>query len=222
MTRIQILAATALVVVACPLSAQSAEPVAAAASTTAPVPVASTLPPIPAARQFMHWGEVESSYDESENSSSVSLTLPFDDTQRDVFIRRGEVRKAELSTGFVYDGKAMKALPDVVTMMLKVTRPTSVALKSDREGTGDIAIYVDGGVPIVVPGPLVSRNGIDFAANRPRNVEDTYIIVLSLSQYLRIVNGAQVDAQLHDLRLEFTGGPLEAMRDLASRLDVTP
>lgn len=219
MTRIQILAATALIVVATPLSGQA---VAAAGTATAPAPVASTLPPIPAARQFTHWGQIESSYDESENSSSVSLTLPFDDTQRDLFVRRGAVRKVELSTGFVYEGKEMKALPDVVTLVLKVTRPTDVALRSDREGTGDIAIYIDGGVPIVVPGPLVTRNGIDFSANRARNVEDTYVIVLSVAQYLRIVNGAQVDAQLHDLRLEFTGGPLEAMRDLASRLDVTP
>ena len=107
-------------------------------------------------------------------------------------------------------------------MMFKFTRPTDEALKSDRVGTGDIAIYVDGGVPIVVPGPLVSRNGVDITGNHARNVEDTYIVVLSLSQFLRIVNGAQVDAQLHELRMEFTGGPLEAMRDLASRLEITP
>jgi len=219
MTRIQILAAAALVVVAGPLSGQA---VATAGPATTVASVATPLPPIPAARQFTHWGQVESTYDDSENSSSVALTLPFDDTQRDLFIRRGEVRKVELSTGFVYEGKEMKALPDVVTLMLKLTRPTDVALKSDRVGTGDIAIYIDGGVPIVVPGPLVSRNGIDFMGNRARNVEDTYVVVLSLAQYLRVVNGAQVDAQLHDLRLEFTGGPLEAMRDLASRLVVTP
>lgn len=219
MTRIHSLVAAALVVVASPLAGQA---VASASAATPAAPVASTLPPIPAARQFTHWGQVESTYDDDEKSSSVSLTLPFDDSQRDVFIRRGTVDKVELSTGFVFDGRAMKAYPDVITMMIKLTRPTEEALKSDREGTGDIAIHVDGGVPMVVPGPLVSRNGVDIVGNHARRVEDTYIILLTLPQFLRIVNGAQVDAQLHDLRMEFTGGPLEAMRDLASRLELAP
>ena len=219
MTRIHSLAVAALVVVASPLAGQA---VASAGTATTAAPVAVKLPPIPSAREFTHWGHVERTYDDSENSSSVSLTLPFDDSQRDVFIRRGSVDKIELSTGFVYEGKAMTAYPDVVTLMLKLTRSTEEALKSDREGTSDIAFHVDGGVPIVVPGPLVSRNGIDIVGNHARRVEDTYIVLLSLPQFLRIVNGAQVDAQLHDLRMEFTGGPLEAMRDLASRLEIVP
>lgn len=219
MTRFHSLAAAALVVVATPVAGQ------AVVSAAAPAPSATvtrTLPPIPAARQFTHWGEFESSYDDDENSSSVAMNLSFDDTQRDVFIRRGSVLRAQMSTGFVFEGRVMKQYPDVVTMMFKFTRPTDEALKSDRVGTGDIAIYVDGGVPIVVPGPLVSRNGVDITGNHARNVEDTYIVVLSLSQFLRVVNGAQVDAQLHELRMEFTGGPLEAMRDLASRLELAP
>jgi hypothetical protein len=211
--------ALAAIVIAAPLGAQS---IASAGTSTATAPVPANLPPIPSVRQFTHWGQVESTYDEDENSSSVALTLPFDETQKNVFIRRGVLRSVELSTGFVYAGRAMKEYPEVVTLVLKYTRPTDVALRSDREGTGDIAIYVDGGVPIVVPGPLVSRNGIDVSGNRARHVEDTYIIVLSLPQFLRIVNGAQVDAQLHDIRMEFTGGPLEAMRDLASRLELAP
>ena len=219
MTRIHSLAAAALIVVATPLAGQA---VATAAAPAASAPAARTLPPIPAARQFTHWGDIESSYDEDENSSSVAMNLHFDDAQRDVLIRRGSVQKADMSIGYVFDGREMKAYPDVVTMMLKFTRPTDEALKSDRVGTGDIAIYVDGGVPIVVPGPLVSRNAVDVTANRAKNVEDTYIIVLSLSQFLRIVNGSQVDAQLHELRMEFSGGPLEAMRDLASRLELAP
>jgi len=219
MTRIHSLAAAALVAVATPLAGQAVATTAAPASSA---PVTRTLPPIPAARQFTHWGDLESSYDEDENSSSVAMTLRFDDTQRDVFIRRGSVLKAEMSTGFVFDGRVMNAYPEVVTMMLKFTRPTEEALKSDRVGTSDVAIYVDGGVPIVVPAPLVSRNGVDIIGNHAKNVEDTYIVVLSLSQFLRIVNGAQVDAQIHELRMELTGGPLEAMRDLASRLEIAP
>jgi hypothetical protein len=225
MNRMQSLATAAIVLVAIPLAAQTpAAPVAApAAAPAAPTtPVATKLPPIPAWRQFTHWGQIESSFDEDENSSSVSLTLPFNDTQRDVFIRRGDLRTVEMSTGFVFDGREMKAFPEVVTLVFKFTRTTDAALKSDREGTGDIAIHVDDGVPIVVPGPLVSRNGLDVVNNRARAVEDTYIVVLSTAQYLRIVNGTQVDAQLHDVRMEFTGGPLEAMRDLASRLVIAP
>ncbi|MFL5560533.1 MAG: hypothetical protein ACJ79K_03575 [Gemmatimonadaceae bacterium] len=223
MNRMHSLAAAAVVLVASPLVAQNT-PAAVTAAVTAPATaaVATKLPPIPAWRQFTHWGQIDSSFDDDENSSSVSLTLPFNENQRDVFIRRGDVRAVEMSTGFVFAGREMKALPEVVTLVLKFTRATDVAVRSDREGTSDISITVDNGVPIVVPGPLVSRNGIDIANNRARNVEDTYVIILSVAQYLRIVNGAQVDAQLHDVRMEFTGGPLEAMRDLASRLIVAP
>ncbi len=219
MTRKYALATAALLAASFPLSAQTV-----ASAGTAPVTVAvpANLPPIPAARQFTHWGQIERSHDDEENASSISLTLPFDDTQRGVFIRRGALRSVEMSTGFVYAGTTLKAYPDVVTLVLKFTRPTDVALRSDREGTGDIAIYVDGGVPIVVAGPLVSRNGLDVSGGRARQVEDTYIVVLGLAQFLRIVNGAQVDAQLHDIRMEFTGGPLEAMRDLASRIELAP
>lgn len=222
MNRMHSLAAAAIVLVAAPLAAQNAPAVTAAVTAPATTAIATKLPPIPEWRQFTHWGQIESSFDDDENSSSVSLTLPFNETQRDVFIRRGDVRAVEMSTGFVFAGREMKALPDVVTLVFKFTRATDVAVRSDREGTADIAITVDNGVPIVVPGPLVSRNGIDVVNNRARNVEDTYVVVLSVAQYLRIVNGAQVDAQLHDVRMEFTGGPLEAMRDLASRLIVTP
>ena len=219
MIRIHALATAALVATAMPLSAQT---VASAGTVTATTAVPASLPPIPTARQFTHWGQIERAHDDDENSSSISLTLPFDDTQRGVFIRRGAMRAAEMSTGFVYNGTTLKEYPEVVTMVFKFTRPTDVALRSDREGTGDIAIYVDGGVPIVVPGPLVSRNGLDVSGGRARQVEDTYVVVLTLAQFLRVVNGAQVDAQLHDVRMEFTGGPLEAMRDLASRLELAP
>ena len=44
------------------------------------------------------------------------------------------------------------------------------------------------------------------------------VIVLTLSQFLKLVDAPTVSAQLHDLRLEWTGGPLEGLRDLASRL----
>ena len=48
------------------------------------------------------------------------------------------------------------------------------------------------------------------------------MVILSLPQFLRVVNATRVNADLHDLKLEFTGGPLEALRDLGSRIEVMP
>lgn len=208
MNRIQTLAALALLAVAAPLRAQMAAP--------------TNLPPIPGVRDYAHWGEVERSYDDDEASTSVSLTLPFDDRQRDAFVRRGDVSKVELSAGFVHPGRTMAAYPEVVTLMLKVTRPTNVALRGDRAGTNDISITIDSDKPLVVPAPLVARTGADTQNGHPLSVEDTYVVVLSLPQFLRIVDGTKATAQLHDMRLELTGGPLEGLRDLASRIAVTP
>lgn len=208
MNRILTLAALALLAVAAPLRAQMAAP--------------TNLPPIPGVRDYAHWGQVERSYDDDEASTSVSLTLPFDERQRDAFVRRGEVSKVELSAGFVHPGRTMTAYPDIVTLMLKVTRRTNVALRGDRAGTSDISITIDSDKPLVVPAPLVARTGADTQNGRPLSVEDTYVVVLSLSQFLRIVDGTKATAQLHDMRLELTGGPLEGLRDLASRLELTP
>lgn len=207
MNRILTLAALTLAVAA-PLRAQMAAP--------------TNLPPIPGVRAYEHWGQVERSYDDDEASTSVSLSLSFDARQRDAFVRRGDVTKVEISAGFVHPGHTMTSYPDVVTLMLKVTRPTNVALRSDRAGTNDIAFTIDANKPLVVPAPLVARSGANLENGRPLSVEDTYVIVLSLSQFLQIVDGAKATAQLHDMRLEFTGGPLEGLRDLASRIEVAP
>ena len=46
--------------------------------------------------------------------------------------------------------------------------------------------------------------------------------VVTLPQFLRIVNAAKVSAAMQGQAFDFTGGPLEGMRDLASRIVVTP
>ena len=209
MKRILNLAAFALVAAASPLGAQLAN--------------STSLPPIPSVRAYEHWGRIERSYDDDEQATTISLTLPLDnDRQRNAFVRRGTADAGELSAGFVFPGTTMSSYPEVVTMMLKLTRPTDDALRSDREGKGDMEFSIDGTKAFTVAAPLVARSGSDMVNGRPRRVEDTYVIVLSLSQFLRIVNGAKASAELHDLKLEFTGAPLEGLRDLASRIDVGP
>ena len=209
MKRILNLAAVALVVAASPLGAQLAN--------------STSLPPIPSVRAYEHWGRVERSYDDDEQATTVSLTLPLDnDRQRNAFVRRGAAYKGELSAGFVFPGTTMSSYPEIVTIMLKLTRATDDALRSDREGKGDMEFSIDGQKSFTVAAPLVARSGSDVVNGRPRRVEDTWVVVLTLSQFLRVVNGATVSAELHDVKLEFTGGPLEALRDLASRIDVGP
>ena len=208
MKRILNLAVVALAAAASPLGAQLAD--------------SASLPPIPIVRAYEHWGKIERSYDDDEKSTTVSLTLPLDDRQRDAFIHRGTTYAGELSAGFVFDGSTMASYPEVVTLMLKLTRPTDDALRGDRAGGGDIQFTLDGGKTLAVPAPLVSRSGSDIVNGRPRRVEDTYVVILSLPQFLRVVNATRVNADLHDLKLEFTGGPLEALRDLGSRIEVMP
>lgn len=205
MKRILSFAAFALLAAA-PLRAQMAAP--------------ANLPPIPDVRAYEHWGQIERDYDDDESSTSVSLSLPFDAHQRDAFVRRGNPTRVELSAGFVFPGRTMTRYPDLVTMLLKVTRAADEAVRGDRVGSGDITFTIAGDKPLTVSAPLVSRMAADAQSARSRNVEDTYVVVLSLPQFLRVVDGAKVSAQLRDLKFEFTGGPLEGLRDLASRIDV--
>lgn len=212
--------------------------VAAALTNTAiiaqaPAPVAgkpvvvalatSALPAIPSMRQFEHWGQIESSYDDEENSTSISLALRFNNAQRDAFARPGHgIDSVEMQVGYVFPGKIMTVAPEVATLVIKLTRSTESALESDKKTVGDMQVVIDGTEPMVYTAPLVQRNAVSSRQGRVREVQDTYAIVFSLPQFLRIVNGQKVTARMGDQIFDFTGGPLEGMRDVASRIVVTP
>jgi hypothetical protein len=204
-----------------PLVAQAPAPV-----TTAPAAAALTnksLPSIPSARQFEHWGQIESLYDDEENSTSISLTLDFNDRQRDAFARPGHgVDKVQMQVGYVFAGKMMTATPEVATLVIKLTRTVEAALDFDKKSVGDMHLVIDGTEPLVFTAPLVQRNAVSSKGGRVRDVQDTYAIIFSMPQYLRIVNGQKVTARMGEQIFDFTGGPLEGMRDVASRIVVTP
>ena len=205
----------AAALVATPIAAQGPVSVTPAANKV--------LPAIPATRQFEHWGQIEQNYDDEENSTSISLALSFDNRQRDAFARRGHgVSAAEMQVGFVFAGKTMMAAPEVATLVIKLTRSAEAALDFDRKTVGDLHLVIDGKEPIVFNAPLVQRNAVNSAHGRIRDVQDTYAVVLSLPQFLRVVNGQKVTARMGEQIFDFTGGPLEAMRDVASRIVVTP
>jgi hypothetical protein len=205
----------AAALVATPIAAQGPVSVTPAANKV--------LASIPATRQFEHWGQIEQNYDDEENSTSISLALSFDNRQRDAFARRGHgVSAAEMQVGFVFAGKTMMAAPEVATLVIKLTRSAEAALDFDRKTVGDLHLVIDGKEPIVFSAPLVQRNAVNSAHGRIRDVQDTYAVVLSLPQFLRVVNGQKVTARMGEQIFDFTGGPLEAMRDVASRIVVTP
>jgi hypothetical protein len=202
------------------LGAQAAAPVSA---TPAVALSNKVLPPIPSVRQFQHWGQVETSYDDEENSTSISLSLDFDAKQRDVFARPGHgVDSVQMQVGFVFAGKVMTAVPEVATFVIKLSRSTETALDFDKRSVGDMHVVIDGTEPMVFSAPLVQRNAISTKGGRVREVQDTYAIVCTLPQFLRMVNGQKVTARMGDQIFDFTGGPLEGMREVASRIVVTP
>jgi hypothetical protein len=205
----------AAALVATPIAAQGPVSVTPAANKV--------LPPIPATRRFEHWGQIEQNYDDEENSTSISIALSFDNRQRDAFARRGHgVGAVEMQVGFVFAGKTMMAAPEVATLVIKLTRSAEAALDFDRKTVGDLHLVIDGKEPIVFSAPLVQRNAVNSAHGRIRDVQDTYAVVLSLPQFLRVVNGQKVTARMGEQIFDFTGGPLEAIRDVASRIVVTP
>jgi hypothetical protein len=207
----------AATVVSASLAAQAPASVAPAAMST------KALAPIPSARHFEHWGQIEMSYDDEENSTSIALTLPFDEHQRDLFARRGRgVSAVEMQVGFVFAGKMMTTPPEVATLVIKLIRPVQTAIDFDKTTVGDMHFVIDGKEPVVFSAPLVQRNAVNSAHGRVRDVQDTYAVVFTLAQFLRVVNGQKVTARMGDQIFDFTGGPLEAMREVASRIVVTP
>lgn len=222
MRHVSALVATAMVAAlsTSSLGAQAAAPVSA---TPAAALNSKELPPIPSARQFEHWGQVETSYDDEENSTSISLSLDFNRAQRDAFARPGHgVDSVQMQVGYVFAGKVMTALPEVATLVVKLTRSVETALEFDKRTVGDMHVVIDGTEPMVFSAPLVQRNALSSKGGRVREVQDTYAVVCTLPQFLRMVNGQKVTARMGDQIFDFTGGPLEGMREVASRLVVTP
>lgn len=176
--------------------------------------------PIPAPRDYGHAAKIEKSYADDEKSTSVFLTMPFDEGQRKSFVgRNSKVRDVHLDAGFVHPGWVMTTYPDVVTLVLKVVVPPATAQAAAPLASMRFAI--DGRDALNVAAPLVNRAHVGSGQN-VRGVEDTYVIVLSLNQFLELVNGRAVTASLDKYELTFTGAPLEGMRDLASRIVPLP
>lgn len=221
MRHVTAIVATLVALSAASLAAQAPTPVSAAPPSKAMTGQSSAA--IPSPRQFQHWGQVEISYDDDENSTSISLSLNFDDAQRDAFARRGHgVDSAQMQVGYVFAGKVMTAPPEVATLVIKLTRSAEAALDFDKKAVGDMYVVVDGTEPMVFTAPLVQRNAVAISHGKVREVQDTYAIICSLPQFLRIVNGQKVTARMGEQIFDFSGGPLEGIRDVASRIVVTP
>lgn len=175
--------------------------------------------PIPEVRPYVHSGKIEKSYEDEEKSTSVFLAMTMGEDQLEAFTGRGsKVRSAHLDAGFVHAGWVMTGYPDVVTLVLKLVHPQPNK-KLTPPPLADMAFAVDGQQALKVSAPLVNRTGADVEG-RVRHMEDTYVIVLSLNQFLQVVNGSAVTATLDQHQLTFTGAPLEGLRDLASRMAI--
>lgn len=175
--------------------------------------------PIPEARQFAHTGQIDRSYEDEEKSTSVVLAMTLDASELESFAGKdSRIRSVRLDAGFVHTGWVMTGYPDVVTLVLKLVEPqrrthlTSPPLAS-------IAFSVDGRPEMKMPAALVNRASVRDDG-KERRIEDTYVVVMPLNQFLELVNGSGVTATLEKHRLTFTGAPLEGMRDLASRMTV--
>lgn len=175
--------------------------------------------PIPEVRPYVHSGRIERSYEDEEKSTSVILAMTMGDGQLEAFTGRGSrIRSAHMDAGFVHSGWVMTDYPAVVTLVLKIVHPQPNR-KLTPPPLGDITFDVDGQHALKVSAPLVNRTGADVTGKQ-RHMEDTYVVVLSLNQFLQLVNGSTVTATLDQHRLTFTGAPLEGLRDLASRMSI--
>ena len=175
--------------------------------------------PIPEVRPYVHTGKIEKSFADEEESTSVVLAMTMDAQQVEAFTgRASKIRNAHLDAGFVHPGWVMTGYPDVVTLVLKIVHPAP-ARQLTAPPITDIAFIVDGRQALTASAPLVSREKAD-AGRKVRHIEDTYVVVLTLNQFLELVNGEAVTATLEKHQLTFTGAPLEGLRDLASRMAI--
>ena len=175
--------------------------------------------PIPEVRPYVHSGKIEKSFADEEQSTTIFLAMTMDESQIEAFTgRSSKIRNAHLDAGFVHAGGVMTGYPDVVTLVLKIVHPAPSKQLAAPPLT-NIAFTVDGRQALTTSAPLVSRSKAD-GGGRNRHIEDTFVVVLSLNQFLELVNGSAVTATLDQHQLTFTGAPLEGLRDLASRMAI--
>lgn len=180
---------------------------------------ASPALPIPEVKPYVHTGTIDKSYEDEAKSTSVVLAMTLEEGDLDTFTgRSGRISGAHLDAGFVHQGWVMSDYPDVVTLVLKLVH-SQPAKQASAAPMSDLVFALDGRQAMTVSAPLVNRSALSDDRKRPR-IEDTYVAVMTLNQFLALVNGSAVTATLEKHELTFTGSPLEGLRDLASRMSI--
>ncbi len=174
----------------------------ASAPTATSTPAATPTPdlPIPALRQFNHSLEISKDYDELKDRTYVTLRLSP--------VLTGENSPNEFGAYWSYKG-TKATLPDVFVIEFDAIGP------SYRYADTRTATFL-----------LDNKQRIDLGANRDGHsnagqvtVFETVRLMPTIIEFLQIVNAQHVDIHLGPSDFSFTDAQLEALRDLASRMN---
>lgn len=172
---------------------------------------------------YEHSGTIDTLYDEDNDSSTATLTLPLDrSAARDVF-GSSSITGATLRTGVAFAGHHPTEAPRLVTMLLTMRMPVIHARWQDRNRDRSMRLRLDGGDELSLIAVLIRRtlDTTDTGSSGPV-VEDTYAIVIPIADFLRVVNTPKVDGRFRGEDVHVTPLVRAALRDFASRIAPTP
>jgi len=164
----------------------------------------------PAQRKFNHNHKISTSFDRFKNLTTISAEL-----------YGGGFLNASTLTGdasFGYRGKTLSTPPRFVLITLRTLWPGEYRFLKNHE----LLFLVDDSIPIDV-GETVYDADVSTGAGNLIEVHEATTAILSVTQFLQLVNGKKVEFRLggegplHEQRM-LKDDQLELLRDLASRM----
>lgn len=167
-------------------------------------------------RKFKHSGKIVTKYDKSKNLTTVvlqsytitnSASGPMD-----------YVNGVDLLAGFTYEGDKPTGNPQAIEFALDVTRTRQ---RDDKLNIPDLIAEIDGEQVNLGKPKRIEATRSDFKAYNQQfsSLDEKIAVLLSKDVFQKITSAKKVKLQSGDVKVTLGEKHLEALRDLASRIE---
>ena len=173
-----------------------------------------------AKRKFKHRGQIDSSYDASSNKTTVVLN-PYQISANAA--DEGETKEYfSIMCGFIYQGRTMTDYPE--TIEFHIISDGTRGFKFDDDKKRTLTIEIDGERIRLGTMTLVRSKHFAFGSSPVNRFRNGYLeelsIILTYQGLLKIAEGKKVWLFVAQHKIDLDHEHMEALRDLASRINL--
>lgn len=166
-------------------------------------------------RKFKHSGKIITNYDKSKNLTTVYLQ-PYQAAPITV-VGKNPGSITAFAAGFKYEGTQSSGNPETIEFVVEITRGDQ---RVDRLELADLSATVDGEQINLGKLKTLSSKLLDFSVLGSGQSIYTEIngVILTKDALRKLAAGKEVELRTGNIKLKLKDSHLEALRDLASRI----